>query len=68
MPEALLIAVTVPRVVDLLVIPTDALALVDQDDREVNVMKVEGVEFEVDFVAKLIDMLVVAELGTAFGD
>jgi len=61
-PEALLIAVTVPRVMDVFVIPVATLALVDEDDREVNVMKVEGVEFEVDFDVGLTEILDVAEL------
>jgi len=67
-PEALLVVVTVPRVVDMLVIPSDAPTLVDEDDREVNVMKVEGGDIEIGFDAELREMLDVAELGTALWD
>ena len=67
-PEALLVVVTVPRVVDMLVIPNDAPTLVDEDDREVNVMKVEGGDIEIGFDTELREMLDVAELGTALWD
>jgi len=57
-PEALLVPVAVPCVLVVLVVPNDTLALFDDDDnREVSVMNVEGVEFEVDLVDELMGTL-----------
>jgi hypothetical protein len=52
-PEALPVPVAVAGAVVMPIV----LALFDVDDREVNVMKVEGVEFKVDFDAELVEIL-----------